>query len=1061
MAAWINEFHYDNTGTDAGEFVEVVLSPGTAAAGYSIVLYNGSNPAAGVTYGTAQLLTGAAATTTDLGNGYTAVRIAYPVDGLQNGTADGIALVQSGTTVVEFISYEGGLVASNGPAAGMTATTITPSETGSALNTSIARVGSGDEGSDFTWQLATTATPGAVNTGQTLTGGTPVSTPVVSVTASDASATEGTADTGVTFTFTRTGDLTQALTVDYTPGGTAAAGDFTPAVGSSITFAAGSATAALTLSIVNDTEVEARETVTVSLVDGAAYNLGANATAEAGLLSDDARAVKISEVQGAGAASPIAGQLVSIEAIVVGDFQNGDADNGRNIGGFFVQEEGADWDSNALTSEGVFVFGGTTDVKVGDKVQVFGTVTEYFGLTEISATRIDVVQAGAVANVSSMAVNVSLPGSLEAYEGMLVKIPQTLVVTELQDLERLGETKLYAAEGDGMAGQVDEGPDGRPYTYTQTNDPSVAGFAAHEAAIAARSIILDDGLNGTWQGIQNPAGGAYGTATALQSGDSIQNLTGVLDYGFDFFRVRSVADGQNTFTDTNPRDPTPPDVGGSLTVGSFNVLNYFVTLDNGGLTDIGMQPRGANTDFEFARQTAKLVDTIITLDADVLALVELENDFSKPASPEFLTGGPAVRAALYLAEGNAIGYLVEKLNEASGDDVYAWVDPGSNFVGTDAISVGFIYKKDVVQIAEGTVVAVDMDAVNNRPTVAVTFEEIATAGEFTAVANHLKSKGSGTGVNADQHDGQSASNADRVLQAERLVEWLGGDPTHTTDADYLLLGDFNSYYQEDPIDVLREGGFDPLFNAQTASYVFDGQPGTLDYALANGTLGDQVTGEGHWNISADEAPALDYNVSVTGAPAAYARPTAWFNGDVPYRVSDHDAMVVGLDLTPSNQTIDGTADPDLLVGKGGNDTINGGAGNDTIDGAGGNDLLDGGVGFDILRGGAGNDVFKVSPEPAGSARFGRHDLAIDVIVDFKTGEDKLLFTDAKVVKIQTVGNVNAAENVLGQDLDGLAKQADPKMSVTLVYGDWNDDGKADFAVALMGVNGLTASDWAA
>ena len=81
------------------------------------------------------------------------------------------------------------------------------------------------------------------------------------------------------------------------------------------------------------------------------------------------------------------GQTVTVEAIVVGDFQNGDADAKRNLGGFYLQEELTDSDGNALTSEGIFVFGGAADVTVGDRVRVTATVNEFFGLTELTATR--------------------------------------------------------------------------------------------------------------------------------------------------------------------------------------------------------------------------------------------------------------------------------------------------------------------------------------------------------------------------------------------------------------------------------------------------------------------------------------------------------------------------------------------------------------------------------------------------------------------------------------------------------------------------------------------------
>lgn len=731
-------------------------------------------------------------------------------------------------------------------------------------------------------------------------GGGPA-TPVVTVQATDAEASEAGPDTTIGFTFTRTGDLSQPLTVNYTVAGSATAGaDYGPVPAGAVTFAANENTATVTFTVIDDPDSEAAETVQVTLVDGAAYDVGAQGSAQAVIVSDEVAVTKISQIQGTGASSGMVGQTVTIQAIVTGDFQNGDADTARNLGGFFVQEEAVDSDGNPLTSEGLFVFGGVTDVNPGDIVRVTGVVSELNGLTQITATGVQVVQAGAVADLSTLAVDITLPGALEAYEGMMVRMPQTLVVTDQEDLERLGEVKLYASEGDGLAGQVDEAPDGRPYTFTQTNDPSVAGFSAYNAAVAGRTIIYDDGLNGTWQGIQSPNGGAYSTATAIQGGDTITNLEGVLDFAFGAFRVRSVENGQNTFTDANPHDPAPPSVGGSLTVASFNVLNFFVTLDDGGAMDNGQTPRGANTEAEFLRQVDKLVKTLITLDADVLALVEIENDFSTPTDPTFLTGGPAVRAQLYLESGNAIGYLVEKLNLELGANVYSWVDPGPDHVGTDAIAVGFIYKTDVVGIADGTSVAVDFHSVNDRPTVAVTFEELATGAEFTAVANHFKSKGSGTGVNADQNDGQARSNFDRVQQAERLDAWLDTNPTGSDDPDYVLLGDFNAYYQEDPIDVLRAAGYEIPFAQTTSSYVFDGLIGTLDYAFVSGSLAGQVTGAGHWHINADEAPALDYNLSVDTAPAGYTRPAGWFDADSAHRTSDHDVTLIGLNLAPPN-----------------------------------------------------------------------------------------------------------------------------------------------------------------
>jgi predicted extracellular nuclease len=350
--------------------------------------------------------------------------------------------------------------------------------------------------------------------------------------------------------------------------------------------------------------------------NGRALVLSANEVSGSVTVYEVSSLTPISAIQGSGTASPLVGQTVTVEAIVVGDFQNNDADQTRNLGGFWLQEEAFDSDGNPLTSEGIFVAQNAlpADVQLGDRVRVTGTVAEVFNNTEINATAITVVQAGAVADVNTLAVAVDLPAAgvqgsngnyradLERYEGMLVKFPETLTVTEQFNLDQFGEIV------------VTEGP--RPASFTETNAPSVAGFDAHLRDIAARSVVFDDG-----RGTSNPpladtvVDGAYTTANAPRMGDTVSGLTGVLDFDFNEFRVRSIENGPgvNDFTSANPRPAAPADVGGTLKVASFNVLNYFTTLDDGGRTDNGFEPRGAETPAEFARQTEKLVNVLLAL----------------------------------------------------------------------------------------------------------------------------------------------------------------------------------------------------------------------------------------------------------------------------------------------------------------------------------------------------------------------------------------------------------------------------------------------------------------
>ena len=114
---FISEFHYDNTGTDAGEFIEVQVPPGASTSGWSIVLYNGTG---GTTYDTDAL----PAVSPPAGGPSAVAVIDYLVNGIQNGSPDGIALVDAGDVVVEFLSYEGTLTGVGGPANGVTSVDV-------------------------------------------------------------------------------------------------------------------------------------------------------------------------------------------------------------------------------------------------------------------------------------------------------------------------------------------------------------------------------------------------------------------------------------------------------------------------------------------------------------------------------------------------------------------------------------------------------------------------------------------------------------------------------------------------------------------------------------------------------------------------------------------------------------------------------------------------------------------------------------------------------------------------------------------------------------------------
>ncbi len=898
MAAWINEFHYnDNGAADSGERIEVAGLAGTDLSTWTLVLYNGSN---GASYNTIKL----SGSIPDQQNGFGTVAInALASNGIQNGDPDGIALVNGSGQVVQFLSYGGdkGFTATNGPALGTVSTHLSVYETNSTpVGHSLQLSGSGNKYEDFTWVEAAVATPNGLNNNQTFTApGPDITPPAVQ---NDQLQDQGIAD-DILMRFN------EAVTVDATKV-TLETGDGTTVD------AVGQMDGNSTFRLNPDADLAHGVSYTVKFAADAVQDKAGNkmaadtvtVTTEAAPLE-----LKINEVQGEGTASQHVGQTVTVEAIVVGDFQNTDADADRNLGGFYLQSKSGDEDDNLATSEGVFIYHGNNDlgdVKVGDLVKVTGVVNEYNGVTQITASTIQITEEQAVPDVGTLAVDLTLTANgpvtkvgegkyvadLEAYEGMLVSFTQPMTIIEQFNLDRYGEVVLTAAEE-------------RPFQYTANNVPDADGYDAHLQTLASQQITYENGLTAQNADIGTLDGfGGYDTASAPRMGDKINDLTGVLSFSFDKWRVQSIEDGSNTVEKVNPREDSPADVGGTLKIAGLNVLNYFTTLDANGNQVNGLDPRGANSEAELDRQTEKLVNVLIEMDSDVIGLVELQNNFIEDDS------------------GNALQYLVEALNTkliAAGrpNDVYEWVRPGANTVGTDAIAPGMIYRPSKVKIAEGSNPAILNDTVlagldggaeilgrsglngrlfdgenASRNSVAVTFEELASEEQFTVVGNHFKSKGSGpsSGENADKLDGAGAWNLQRTLAAEALTLWLESNPTGIDDADRILTGDFNAYAKESPITTLEEAGYANLEDQAGAySYVYDGQLGSLDYVFASESLSDKITGVTQWHINSDEADAIDYNLD-------FGRDANIYDPDVLARVSDHDPVIIGLDLAKSD-----------------------------------------------------------------------------------------------------------------------------------------------------------------
>jgi predicted extracellular nuclease len=633
---------------------------------------------------------------------------------------------------------------------------------------------------------------------------------------------------------------------------------------------------------------------------------------------------EIGDVQGAGATTPLAGSTVTVEGVVVGDVPG--------LSGFYLQD--ADGDGDAATSDGVFVFS-AVEVDLGDTVAVTGAAEEYFEQTQVRGeANVGVCADGTVEDLPA-ATPLDLPAdddARERLEGMLVEPVDTLTVSEVYALTSYGELTL--SEG-GLLVQP-----------TELARPG-AGADAIAADNALRRIVLDDALSSRVSVTTAPY---LSPETPVRVGDELTFTEPlVLGYGFDAWRLQP-ADGtaDGVFAPQNTRPAAPGEVGGDVQLGAFNVLNYFLTFGGVG--------RGAPNQAELEEQAGKIVPAINALDADVVTLMEIEDTDS--------TGYTPGNADTALAD------LVTRLNADAGSQKWAYVAfPEELYaVDRDVIRNAIIYQPAVVTPVGDSVGLVDESVWSNaREPIAQTFT--ADGDAFTVVANHFKSKG-GTGTGDNLDTGQGSFNGDRVRQAESLAAFAEQLEAQTGDSDVVLMGDFNAYTQEDPIEALRDEGFVNLgeeFDPGRYSYVFNALSGSLDHALATAELTAKVTDVVHWNINSVESFAYQY----AGDPELYVAD--------PYRSSDHDPLLLGIDLqsvvvepepllcqgleptlvgTEGDDVLRGGNGVDVIMGLGGNDTITGGNGADVICGGDGDDVLRGGNGDDVLLGGAGDDELR-------------------------------------------------------------------------------------------------------
>ncbi len=602
----------------------------------------------------------------------------------------------------------------------------------------------------------------------------------------------------------------------------------------------------------------------------------------------------IAEIQGTGPATTLT-ETVTTRGVVTASYPTG------GFNGFVIQTEGTGPHNKTVgASDAIFVYGsGTANQTIGAFVEVTGTPGEYNGLTQLSNPTVTVLDD--VDFAAPLPIALSWPETdeaREAYESMLVQPAGDYTVSNTYSTNQYGEVGLAFGTK----------PLEQPTDLARPDTPEAKEV---EADNARRAVTLDDGattnfLNAANSGLTPPYVSVENPVRVGAAATFVDSV--IVDYRNNTWKLNPTSAtpaGEEiaTFSNTRTTAPDSDKLGAAThTIAAFNVLNYFTTggADVTGCTNYKDRagnpitvnscpdngPRGAWDAENIKRQEDKIVAAINKVDASVIGLMEIENS-----------------AKLGETADEATATLVTKLNAAAGSDKWAYVPSSSDLPAVeqqDVITNAIIYKKSDVKPlgssrALGNLSGSGQAFSNAREPLGQAFRPVGGGEPFFVVVNHFKSKGSGTGADADQGDGQGASNASRVAQATALAAWVPdalatvAAETETTISDVALVGDFNSYTEEDPLQVLYNAGYKNAtkeHNAGEYSYSYQGLSGSLDHVLYSESFADRVTGSDIWEINSPESIALEYS--------RYNYHGTLFYAADEYRSSDHDPVILGI-----------------------------------------------------------------------------------------------------------------------------------------------------------------------
>lgn len=610
--------------------------------------------------------------------------------------------------------------------------------------------------------------------------------------------------------------------------------------------------------------------------------------------------------------------------------------------GFYLQA--LENDGNANTSEGLFIHTdfADTELQPGDVVCVKGKVQEYYSNTQLSSDAQSYTKTGTsdASLVTELVLEEgeTLRDALERYEGMQV---------ELTAASELFVTRNFSYDYDSRRNNMmlsHEAPLFKPTQVHAADSDDAKALAAKNAS--NRIIVESDGYAPRGQIPYYPDFAKDEDQNGssehhIRLGSRVEGLHGVVNYSYNEYRLIATNEVTNTNFVTSgegfdvARKDAPSITDSDLRVASFNVLNYFTSVADSGNQNPTGQNRGAKTNEEFLIQQAKIVAAMNKMDADIIGLMEVENNG--------------------FGDGSAIQNLVDALNAEIDDskDHFSYVEIEAadkhqeEFLGSDAIMVAILYRADSVtpkeaaqviitpeqHIAENTITRKEGAEGNpaydkyQRHSLLQTFTVKETGEDLSIVVNHFKSKGSEcieewiAGVeDSEPADLQGNCNNFRVSAAHAV-----GEALKDVKGDILVMGDLNAYGMEDPLLTLTDysattnsygreiytaaytsvggGKVNPertkieqgygyinlntlLHGADTFSYTYSGELGNLDHALANSSLAEKVVAIEDWHINALESNLFEYSSKYTGDMPKYT--------DV-YSASDHDPVLIAID----------------------------------------------------------------------------------------------------------------------------------------------------------------------